>query len=305
MSVFRKRETPVENIAFLAICAGIDAVLSLVSALLPASALILMLVIPLTSAVASFYCKAKYFPIYLVASAGVCLAVSAWNISNTLFYVIPSLLVGAAYGFGIKNRLTSSFVLFICSVLSFGLFYASMLLVKALLEVDVQDSLLALVGLSDKEGAAIGFPLFIYGYSLAQMAIVHIFLQSEFAHLGNVEINENNVSKWYCLPSFTFLGGAIGCAFISAKAAYLLLGLGIYWALYCLYDIALKKKPLPWIILGILVFVGWLGFAALYSALPAGNGLSILALPLLSIPITHFLNQVLLRKKGNDSTIKP
>lgn len=302
---FRQRNTPVENLTFIAMMVAFDAILSLFSALVPFAAIFVMLLVPLTSAFVASYCRFKFIPVYIISALGICLAVSAWNITNTVFYIFPSVLTGVLYGEAEKRQVPYSINIFISSLLSLGLFYLSLLFLKAVTGVDMVVFLLTLIRKQDSATAPEIFPLFAFAYSLAQMAIVHIFLQSEFAHLGNVEINEKNISKWYWLPSFAFLGGAIGCAFISAKAAYLLLGLGIYWALYCLYDIALKKKPLPWIILGILVVVGWLGFAALYSRLPAGNGLSLLALPLLSIPITHFLNQVLLRKKENTPKIKP
>ena len=304
MSVFRKRETPVENIAFLAICAGIDAVLSLVCALLSASALILMLVIPLTSAVASFYCKAKYFPIYLVASAGVCLAISAWNISNTLFYVIPSLLTGAAYGFGIKNRLTSSFVLFICSVLSFGLFYASMLLVKALLEVDVRDSLLALVRLSDKEGAAIGFPLFIYGYSLAQMAIAHLFI---FIQMQRFEPIEEIISFKWGSPILAILSGGAASilAFFLPPYGLLAFGFSVYWGVLCIVELVQENRKISYLFLGIFAVAGLFLYAGLYRSAAPHGGLALLGSIALGVGFAQLINLILLRLKREDPKILP
>ncbi len=304
MTIFRKRETPVENIAFLSICAGIDAVLSLVCALLPGSAIILMLAIPLTSAFASYYCKARYYPIYLIAAAGVCLAVSAWDISNTLFYVIPSLITGAAYGFGIKNKLTPSLVLFVSSILAFGFFYLSLLIVKRLLDVDVQAGLLALVGLAEKEGAVIGFPLFAYAYSLAQMSITHLFIYIQMERFEDEPRSE--VLSWSTpIISIVFGSLAVGFSFWRASLSLLSFGLSAFWAALSVIELVQRNNKIAYAFLGVFAVAGFFLFAALYKLAISYGGLGLLGFISIALGLAQVANLLLLRLKKEESKIVP
>ena len=296
---FRKRQTPTENLTFIAMMVGFDAIFSLVSALLPFGAVFIMFLVPLTSALVASYCQKRFLIIYIFSALGIALAVSAWNIANTIFYLFPALLTGSLYGVLKRKRAPYSLNIFATAALSLGLFYFSLWFLKVVTGADMVDFLLGVVGKKDDPLAPNIFPLFGFAYSLSQMAVVHIFLQFEFTHLEDTSIPENGLFIWYPLPATVFLGSAIGCAFISAKAAYLLFGMGIYWSLYCLYSMMKVHRFWSWIILGVVIFLGYLGFAATYQLVPAGNGLSLLSLPFLGIPITSFLNYVLLRKNEN------
>ena len=65
MGIFSKRETLVQNIAFLAIMAAINVVLLLLATLLPYLLLFLTMILPFVSLLVTIYCKKRYYPMYL------------------------------------------------------------------------------------------------------------------------------------------------------------------------------------------------------------------------------------------------
>lgn len=302
MAFFKKRETPVENIAFLAICTGIDAVFALIIAFLPGAALFLMLAIPLVSAFAAYYCKSRYFLVYVLAAIGVCLAVSAWDISSTLFYVIPSLLTGAIYGFGIKNNLMPSLVLFISSILQFALFYAAMAIVKVAFEIDIQAGLLALFSSSTADG----FPLFVYGYSLAQIVIAHFFIYLQMPRLGGTPIKEGLSFKWGTpITAILFGGISIALSFFLPSYALLSLGLSIFWGVQSIVELVEEKRKVSFVLVGVFALGGFLLFAGLYRLAAEHGGLALLGSISIAAGLAQFVNLILLRLRKENPKILP
>ena len=91
MKVFSPRETSAQNIAYISIMASIDVVFALFATFFPFGAIFLMLLLPLPSAVAAYYCKNRYIPVYLLASIGLSLIATIWDFQLTLFYAIPAI----------------------------------------------------------------------------------------------------------------------------------------------------------------------------------------------------------------------
>ena len=293
MRFFRLRNTPVENLTFAAMMVAFDAILSLIAALLPLSALFIMLLAPLTSAAVSLFCKKRYVLIYLLAAIGICLAVTAWDFLNTLFYMIPAVFTGAFYGLLWKFKLPSSMNIFFTTLLSFLFFYLSLWLIKVMLNADMVAVLLALVGRKTDSGAVTVFPLFALGYSFAQTGIMHGFLLYELKRLGQEETNDEKLAHWYPLIAAIFLISSFVCAFFSAKTGYFFLGLGLYWAIYSTLPLFDDFKPLS-LALAVLCLIGGVFlFAGCYSLMPEQSGLLLLNAPaLLLMGVTslhHFL----------------
>lgn len=291
------RTTPATNIAFLAIMAGIDALLSLVSALLPASALFLLFFIPFTSALVAYYCQARYYPIYLFGALGVCIAVSAWDFQNTLFYVLPGLFTGDVYGFCLKKNWPSSWSVFLSSLTQFAFFALSLWLVKLFYEVDVRVTLLSMLGKEWSEEVGIIFPLFALSYSFGAVSLAHLFFSLQAKYL-NLHFPEPPQVDW---PSFlaSILSIALSFLFFFLLPAwgYFFLGLGFYWALVLFVRRCWNPRwPLFAFLAGFL-FLSVLLFALFYQKMPAGTGLGLTNLFSLSFAASSFLDSVLGKKK--------
>ena len=301
MKFFREKKTPVENIAFISLVAAFDALICLVGALLPFSAIFVMIVAPLTSALVAVYCKKRYLFIYLFAAMGICIAVTAWDFMTTLFYMIPGLITGAVYGFLWRIRLPMMLNLFFCTLVSLVFFLLSLLLIKGLLGADMVQVFLALIGRKGDVVAETIFPLFAFGYSLAQVAIMHAFLSAEIHRLENEERGEGRLILFYPLFAFLFLGTSLILAFFHAKTGYFLLGVGIYWAFASVSLYLPKPHPLAAVYLIATVFASILIFAASYARVPSPGGLLLIAVPFALIAIGGELNFLLLRHQVKKS----
>ena len=302
MKFFSPRVTPAQNLAFCAFMAGFDALLCLLGALLPLSSILLMLVVPLLSSAVSLFCKNRYIPIYIFGAIGVSLALSAWNIMNTVFYLIPGLLVGVTYGLFWKLKTPATLNIFAVSLLSTLLFYSSIFLLGALFDgVDMINVLLAFIGRGNEPISRQIFPLFAFGYSLAQIVITHIFVVFELGKMGIEEVSEKDHKAHPLVLAIAFLNLSIVFAFLYVPAAYLLLGLGLYWAVVCFLDFYPRLHPLT-----IVLFIGLLGgtillFGGCYKLMPPNTGILLLSAPFALGAILSYLNRLFLRlrdKKG-------
>jgi len=61
MSVFKKRETLIQNITYMAIMAAINVVFVVLTTLVPLLMFLIIFVLPLTSTVVALFCKKKYY----------------------------------------------------------------------------------------------------------------------------------------------------------------------------------------------------------------------------------------------------
>lgn len=297
MRFFKEKESVAQNMAFLALGASLCVVVSLLSALLPYGALFLMLAVPFVSASVAFVCKARYLPLFLVATFGACMGVSAWNFISTLFYLLPSLLTGTLYGLLWKKGVPSSINLFVCSLLQFALFLASLELVKALADgFDMVAFLLKFIAKREDEVARIIFPSFAYGYSLAQMALSELFLTLLMERFGKEETKEGWFPRLYPFFGALFLTIGVGIVFLSEAWGYVLLCLGLYWSVFSCFSFAPKVHPITWACLGVSLFGSLLLFALLYSKMPNHTGLILVAIPVVLTDFCVVLNQYLRRK---------
>jgi len=301
MKFFRARISPVENLTFIAMMVGFDAILSLISALLPLSSIFIMLIAPLLSAAVSLFCKKRYLAIYVIAGIGICIAITAWNFLNTLFYMIPALITGLVYGLLWKAKLPASANVFLSSLLSLAFFYLSILLIRGLLSADMVQVLLTFVGRGDDPGAKTIFPLFALGYSYAQTGIMHAFVSYQIARLGHEENEQPKMRLWYPIFSIVFLIPALILAFLQPSIAYLFLGLGIYWFIcscFLLFDL---KKPLPAIGVVLSLVSTLFFFAGLHQSMPPYSSLLLLSAPLLLASIILLITAFVYRNKGQEN----
>ncbi len=125
MAAFKDRKTFLENLTFMALMAAVVIIASVFAAFVPLGAIIVMIALPLPSAVIAFYCRPRYYVIYLFGTIGIAIAATAWNFSSTLFYTIPAVLTGLLYGFLKRRGASTAETVFVTALLNLGLSYLS------------------------------------------------------------------------------------------------------------------------------------------------------------------------------------
>ena len=206
MSFLKKRKTPLQNIAYMAIMAAINAIFVLLTTFVPVLLFLLVFILPLTHAIVAIYCDKRFYIVYAIATIGVCLGITFYNISDTFFYVIPSLITGFLFGLFIEKRTPPIFTIFVISIIQLVLSYSSIPLIKLMIGVDIPQVFYIAFGLNEfiyKDYLPILFTSII---AIGQIAITYIFI--------NTQLEKTEGDQEFLFDDYIFTIVAIGCLFI-------------------------------------------------------------------------------------------
>lgn len=289
MKGLTKRETPIQNLAFVSLCTAIVALLSLLLEYVPFSAFLVVLILPTVSAFSVEYTKKKYGFLFLVASLLLSFIVTLSNYMDTLFYVYPALLSGFLYGTLRKYRLPIPLIVFACSVLSLLLHYAIIPLIDLIYEIDIIAFTITLFGLSQKTNVLDIVPAFLFIYSLAEIGISHLFIELTNKKFHYEAKDEERYANWYLLISVIFGTFVFLFMFIAPSIAYLFLIVSFYFLCAHAMNLFPVLKTWHYLVLGALLLVSIFLIAILYPFVPSTNGLLLIEIPLLSFDFAFFL----------------
>lgn len=283
--------------------AAINVIFSVFSVFVPLGAVFVVIALPLTSAIIAIYCKPKYYGIYLAATIGVCLAATAWDIKSTLFYTIPSIITGLTYGLLRKSKIPTSFNVFAVTVIQLALAYFSILLIKWIYEIEMIDFIVQLFGLKDSPLVKIVVPGAIFAYSLAQIALSHLFMSGELIYMKEEEVDDKRVAFFYPIIGLVFSLSATILVFFNPQVGYVLLIIAIYWTVFAAIGLFFPlTKVWIYILGGFLLLASLFLFALFYGQMPDHTALILFVLPLTAICLSSLLNNVLLFKKNRKSS---
>lgn len=295
MKFFRKRLGPSQNLAFIGLMCAVEAVLATLSTLLPLSSLLIIIFLPLVSAFTVIVCEDKYILIYLVAAIGLALGVTAYDIAETLFYIIPATIVGTIYGFLLKKGLPSAFLIFLCALIEMGLNYAALPLIKLISGQDFLILLETMLGVVDKPIVPFLVPGFIFVYSLMEVVLSHVFGMPLLHSLGIKTRDLESFSWLHEILAILFSGAAIGVAFADLSVGYCLLFAGIFFLSYSLLTFV---RRLPWwtyVFLSVMGVGGWIIFVCLYRLMPSFAGMILLGVVTICFAIPCLIVRLLFR----------
>ena len=130
MALFKKKTTLVHHITYMGIMTAINLIFIVLATYVPLAMLILILVLPFASTVVSYYCLKRYYFIYAVASIGLCLL---FNVSDTLFYVVPAIACGFVIGASLEKGIHPFWLVLSTTIINAALTYAFIPLINAIL----------------------------------------------------------------------------------------------------------------------------------------------------------------------------
>ena len=291
MEVFRKRETVLQNIAYMAIMAAINIIFVLISNLLPVLLFALVLILPLTSMIVTIYCKKKYYPIYAVATLGLCIAVAGgFSIFDALIYVFPSIIVGFVFGICVEKNMPAILIITCATIIQFGLsFLTFYILNKMVLGFDIMQNLFILFGLQNFPYLDVLLRLFIYLIAQVQMFFSFLIVKLEIRKVG-ILVNLECDSRFYLyLVTFsTILLATLSYFFFpNWTLVFAIMPLAIY--VYEAIQLLLKKKISLYVLIGLIHVLFIFLFAFLYQYTSAPNQLIIIVSLTGSVTIIDFL----------------
>ncbi len=266
MKFLRERETPNENIAFMGISAGVVVGFSLLCTFLPLSSLFVILFLPLICALTTYFCKDKYLPFYVIGSIVVSLLCTVYNISTTLFDVVPAIIIGSLFGFFLKKEFPLTITVFFLSLLKVGLNYLTLLLLKLIYGIDFIETIVKLLNLQDKAFVYDLVPTFMFIYALIQI-FISLFIISIASPNLIIKKSKRELNIVLSISSLVFLFTSFGIGFVLPWLAYFLAAIGVYLSLASTKDLFRKNPWWLYMVLGILLFASFYIFAFFYAKL--------------------------------------
>ncbi len=223
----KKRETSVQNIAFIAIVSAINAVLSLLSQFIPVLAILIIFLLPLITALTVIYCKKQFISIYIISTLIISALINMANLDMTIFTILPALVTGVVFGIMSLKRINAAFICISAAFFQFLLSWATIPLITALYSVNMFDAFGALLNITDKALVSISFLPFIYAISLAQSTISYIISSNELKKF-NIKPNLDISSPYlYSIAAIVFCLLSIIFALTIKEISYLFFAMSI------------------------------------------------------------------------------
>lgn len=289
MAILEKKNTLIKTITFMSIFAAINIVLSFAAGYIPFLTVLLVILLPLTSAVVEVACDDKYFPIYAFGTLGLCFAVTFWNLDFAIFYLTPSIITGYLFGLMTKKQQKPVWTIFIASAIQTILSFAFIPLMELITERNLINDIISIFGVAGWTGFGDYVILVFFLVSLVQVALSYIAVSAELRKLGFESKNPSEISTNLSYVIFGSILLSILFVFTYKGLAYLFVGISIYFTLFILLKFIDKKEFTKLIIFGSSILVNIFVFAVFNPIMNFGQFLLIQFVPLV-VAITSLIN---------------
>ena len=273
MSIFAKRKTLLQNMAFMAIMAAINIIISVIAAFSPIASVILVIFLPLTSTLVELFCEDKYYPIYAIATFGLGVVATLWNIQSTFFTLLPSLITGYIFGLFAKHKFNPIWSVLAASALQALITLLFIPLINFIFGVDIIYTFKAAFKLTESENIGIIIPAFILAISIVQIVLSYIVVSQEVKKFDqSMEYEKCNYMLFGIIGSVLSLS-LIGFYYLSLAVAYIFLILSIYFASFIVVYFIKDKMWRTLILCGAFVLLTIFIFALAYSSVKPNSAL--------------------------------
>lgn len=300
MNLVKKRETPIQNIAYIAIMSAINVLFVTISNFLPILFLILVFVLPLTSVIVTILCKKSYLPLYFIVTFLLCFSVNlGFGIYDTFIYVLPALITGILFGLLIEKKVPAILILVAISIVQFGLTYLTFyILDKFIIQVNFYESLYKLFGLTEFAYKPALTLIFTYIIAQIQVSLTYILVKYEVIRIG-LEVNLEFKNKWLLyIPTVVFgiLSVISYYTFPFWTILFVLMSLTVIT--YQFINLILSRRMWVYILLVASVIIFVFTFAFLYQYIAIPNQLVLLNIFFALITIIDILLNYCFKDKG-------
>ncbi len=281
----------------MAFFVAINVICSLLSLYVPLFSIILIIFLPLTSAVVEINCKDRWFPIYALATIGLSIVVTLSQIDFTIFYIVPSIFTGYIFGLVSKKKLPDMFAIFLATAIQSILSFVSIQIIDAIGNTDLLDFIAKILRISSRFWFNTLFVLGLFLVSLIQVILSFIVVDNELRKLKLKEDDKNDYSMISNLGSILFLIVAIGFAFFSLKFALLFEAFSFYFAVFSVIFHFKKNEKILIIFDAVSILVTIFVYAFMYKLFKNGADLMLfLTIPFI-ISIASILHYFLKKSK--------
>ncbi|MDR0934886.1 MAG: hypothetical protein LBM03_01100 [Erysipelotrichaceae bacterium] len=302
MNLFKKNETILQNISFMSIMAGINALFALLMFYLSIVSFVLIFILPLTSVLVTIYCKKRYYVIYLFTTIALCLLMTWGNFIDLFFYIIPSLVAGFFFALLVIKKMPSIFIILSTSIIEVSFTYLAIPLINLIYQMNMIEQFLSMFGLLNNETATLLVPTFILILSLIQSTISYMVINDELPKFKIVLLENKNSQIFILVALIISSVTSIILSFLTASWSIFFLMISLYFGIYLSIDLLDYKKIWIYVSEGISLLITFFVFSSLYSFIKFPNGfISIITFPIL-VGLISFIN-IYLSKYSKKDTI--
>ena len=278
MAVFNKKETLIRTICFMSFFVAINVICSFLTTILPLVSIILIIFLPLTSAMVEVTCKDRWFPIYAVATIGLSIVVSLSSIDFTIFYVVPSVFTGYIFGLFCKRNLPSMFAIFFAAIIQTAISFGFIPILNLITGSNLLDVFVKIFKISDRFWFDTSVLLLFFAVSLIQVILSFIVVENELNKFGI-----QNECKWpqELIADYSVIGAALLAlifSFFYLPLCYLFVGICYYFATYTVIFQFKTKNKNCLITDAFALLIGIFLYAALNKFLQNGTDFALFAI---------------------------
>lgn len=265
MNLLKKKESIYFNIALTALLCALNVIFVFITRFLPLSFFIFMIVLPSISTIEAILCKKIYFIPYFLVSGTLCFLVNIAEISNTLFYIFPSLIIGFIIGECFILKINIAYTFIVSSLMQLLLSYVTLYLVYAIYQIDIINVFVTAFNLTNFKYLNEITPIFMLFMASAQVALALVFSIKFVKTLQIPIIFEWRKNFYINLTSIIMCILSVGFIFIEATRPIVLLLFCISLMLTIFEIIKIKLEDRFGVILLIVSFIVSLLIFLLFS----------------------------------------
>lgn len=286
-----------------ALMGAINVIFALISSYLFAFSLIIMLFLPLASIIVAINIDLKFYPVYLLGTLTLALVLNLGNIDNTLFFLLPILTSGLAFGLLIRHKVPDILILLIVSGVNFLTLLITIPIINLIYDVNFLQVFASFIGFNNIEFGELVLPSILTLLAVMQTLITLVIVTQDAAYF-RLEIN---TEEWpyISLVNLGFSAIVTVLMFFNHGISLALLFVVILLSLYQIVHLFQKHTIFAWsTLLATIVFI-IIGLALFenYTSLPYYFGIIIAVIP---VVISGILWLYISRKKSeakNEGTI--
>ena len=242
---------------------AINVICSFLTTVLPLVSIILIIFLPLTSAVVEVNCKDRWFPIYAFATIGLSIVVTLSSIDFTIFYIVPSIFTGYIFGLFTKKKLPSMFAIFFATIIQTGLSFTFIPLIELITGSNLLDVFVKIFKISDRFWFDTLVLLIFFAVALMQVILSFIVVTNELKKFTTDKTENYGQSLVASVSSLLSAVLSTSFAFFYIPGALLFIGISFFFVVFVVIDQVNLKDKVSLIVDGSIVFVTLLLFALL------------------------------------------
>ncbi len=217
------------------------------------------------------------------------------NFSDTLFYVVPSIISGITFGLIIDKKIPLLYGIIAIALLNLGVSYLTIPLIKVIYEQDIISVVSNIFNVSNYPFLDHVVPAFILLISLIETLFCYIVIFLCLPKL-NIKIFEYNNSLVNDVLGISVSILVIIFAFTFSQAYLLTLIIASYFMTYSLIEIIFRKRKIAIILSASSIIIAIILLFSLYRVIAQPLNLVTISFMTFSIPIINLVDNYFINK---------